>query len=193
MTTHYLFFKRIFDVILSGALLLLLSPLIFIIASIILALEGLPIIYWSDRIGIGSEIFRMPKFRTMKIGTPTVPTDLLMTPEAYITQNGRFLRKTSLDELPQLWNILIGQMSFVGPRPALFNQVQLIDIRKEKGVDKLRPGLTGLAQVNGRDELTDFAKVQYDEVYLKNISFYLDLKIIALTFKQVFFSKNISH
>ena len=193
MTLEYFHFKRIFDVLLSSVAIVLLSPLILIIACVNLGLNGLPIIYWSKRIGCNSEIFQMPKFRTMKLETPTVATDLLKSPDAYMTHMGAFLRKTSLDELPQLWSILIGDMSFVGPRPALFNQTKLILIRKDAGIDQFKPGLTGLAQVNGRDDLTDITKVHFDQIYIKNLSFYLDLKIIGLTFIQVLFGKNVSH
>jgi O-antigen biosynthesis protein WbqP len=189
----YLEFKRVFDVTLSGILLALLSPLILIITLIILIFDGFPIIYWSDRIGIKSSIFKMPKYRTMKRETPAVATNLLRNPDSYMTNMGPILRKTSLDELPQLWSIFIGDMSFVGPRPALFNQVELISARKRMGIDQLKPGLTGLAQVNGRDELTDDVKVQFDAQYLKNISINLDLKIILMTFTQVIFGKNVSH
>ena len=193
MKFGYLEFKRVFDVTLSGILLALLSPLILIITLIILIFDGFPIIYWSDRIGIKSSIFKMPKYRTMKRETPAVATNLLRNPDSYMTNMGPILRKTSLDELPQLWSIFIGDMSFVGPRPALFNQVELISARKRMGIDQLKPGLTGLAQVNGRDELTDDVKVQFDAQYLKNISINLDLKIILMTFTQVIFGKNVSH
>ena len=193
MRFGYLKFKRVFDVTLSGILLVLFSPLILIITLIILVFEGFPIIYWSDRIGIKSSIFKMPKYRTMKRETPAVATNLLRDPDTYLTQIGPILRKTSLDELPQLWSILIGDMSFVGPRPALFNQIELVSARKRMGIDQLKPGLTGLAQVNGRDELTDEVKVQFDAQYLKNISIKLDLKIILITFTQVIFGKNVSH
>lgn len=193
MTLEYFHFKRIFDILFSSIAIVLLSPLILIIACVNLGLNGLPIIYWSKRIGCNSEIFQMPKFRTMKLETPTVATDLLKSPDAYMTYMGAFLRKTSLDELPQLWSILIGDMSFVGPRPALFNQTKLILIRKDAGIDQFKPGLTGLAQVNGRDDLTDITKVHFDQIYIKNLSFYLDLKIIGLTFIQVLFGKNVSH
>ena len=193
MKLGYLYLKRILDVTLSAIALVILSPILLIISCIIAAIDGLPIIYWSDRIGVNGKIFKMPKLRTMKPGTPVLATDLLQSPEAHMTWFGPFLRKTSLDELPQLWSILIGDMSFVGPRPALFNQTKLIALRKNIRIDELRPGLTGLAQINGRDELSDELKAQFDEQYLKNISFNLDLKIIALTFIQVLFGKNVSH
>lgn len=187
------YLKRLLDLTLSAIALIMLFPIILIIACIIAVFDGLPIIYWSDRVGVNGKIFQMPKLRTMKPGTPALATDLLQSPEAHMTWFGPFLRKTSLDELPQLWSIFIGDMSFVGPRPALFNQTNLISLRKDAQIDGLRPGLTGLAQINGRDELSDELKVQFDEQYLKNISFSLDLKIIALTFIQVLFGKNVSH
>lgn len=193
MKLEYLYLKRVFDVALSAIALMALSPIILIIACLIAIFDGLPIIYWSDRIGVNSKIFQMPKLRTMKPETPVVATNLLQSPDAHMSRFGPFLRKTSLDELPQLWSIFIGDMSFVGPRPALFNQTKLIALRKDLGLDDLRPGLTGLAQINGRDELNDEVKVRFDEEYSKNISFDLDLKIIALTFIQVLFGKNVSH
>jgi O-antigen biosynthesis protein WbqP len=193
MKLGYLYLKRILDVTLSAIALIMLFPIILIIACIIAVFDGLPIIYWSDRVGVNGKIFQMPKLRTMKPETPAVATNLLQSPEACMTWFGPFLRKTSLDELPQLWSILVGDMSFIGPRPALFNQTKLISLRKDAQIDKLRPGLTGLAQISGRDELSDELKVQFDEGYLKNISFNLDLKIIALTFIQVLCGKNVSH
>ncbi len=193
MRLGYLYLKRVFDVALSAIALITLSPIILIIACLIAVFDGLPIIYWSDRIGVNGKIFQMPKLRTMKPETPVVATNLLQSPDAHMSRFGPFLRKTSLDELPQLWSIFIGDMSFVGPRPALFNQTKLIALRKDLGLDDLRPGLTGLAQINGRDELNDEVKVRFDEEYSKNISFDLDLKIIALTFIQVLFGKNVSH
>lgn len=193
MKLGYLYLKRVFDVALSAIALITLSPIIFIIACLIAVFDGLPIIYWSDRIGVNGKIFQMPKLRTMKPKTPVVATNLLQSPDAHMSRFGSFLRKTSLDELPQLWSIFIGDMSFVGPRPALFNQTKLIALRKDLGLDDLRPGLTGLAQINGRDELNDEVKVRFDEEYSKNISFDLDLKIITLTFIQVLFGKNVSH
>jgi O-antigen biosynthesis protein WbqP len=193
MKHGYLNLKRVLDVILSSAALVLLSPLILIIACCILIFDRSPTLYWSDRIGINSQIFKMPKFRTMRLGTPEVATDLLNSPHIHLTCLGPFLRKSSLDELPQLWSILIGDMSFVGPRPALFNQTELITKRRNGGVDLLRPGLTGLAQVSGRDGLSIDQKVQFDGEYMKNISLTLDIKIIAMTFTKVFLGKNVSH
>lgn len=193
MSLRYSNLKRAFDMALSIITLMALSPLIITICCIIAVFDGFPIIYWSDRVGVNSKIFQMPKFRTMRRETPVVATNLLQSPGAHMTRSGPWLRRTSLDELPQLWSILIGDMSFVGPRPALFNQNNLIALRKKARIDNLRPGLTGLAQINGRDDLDDGDKVQFDEKYLKNISFHLDLRIIALTFIQTIFSKNISH
>lgn len=193
MSLRYSNLKRAFDMALSIITLMVLSPLIITICCIIAVFDGFPIIYWSDRVGVNSKIFQMPKFRTMRRETPVVATNLLQSPGAHMTRSGPWLRRTSLDELPQLWSILIGDMSFVGPRPALFNQNNLIALRKKARIDNLRPGLTGLAQINGRDDLDDGDKVQFDEKYLKNISFHLDLRIIALTFIQTIFSKNISH
>jgi O-antigen biosynthesis protein WbqP len=141
-----------------------------------------PILYWSDRVGMDNRIFKMPKFRTMRIDTPPVATHLLTNPDAYLTPIGSFLRKFSLDELPQLWSILKGHMSFIGPRPALFNQDDLIELRTNKGIHKLVPGITGWAQINGRDDIPIPLKVKYDEYYMKNKSFFLDLKILWLTF-----------
>ncbi|MFH2074582.1 MAG: sugar transferase, partial [Pseudomonadota bacterium] len=150
-------------------------------------------LYWSDRVGIGNKIFKMPKFRTMRIDTPAVATHLLDNPDSYLTPIGPFLRKSSLDELPQLWNVLKGDMSFVGPRPALFNQDDLIALRTEKGVHRLIPGITGWAQINGRDDIPIPKKVEYDEYYLNHRSFFFDLKILVLTFLKVTRAENVSH
>jgi len=152
-----------------------------------------PVLYWSDRVGVGNEIFKMPKFRTMPIDTPPVATHLLQNPDVYLTPIGPFLRKSSLDELPQLWSVLKGDMSFVGPRPALFNQHDLVALRTEKGVHRLIPGITGWAQINGRDDIPIPKKVEYDEYYLKNRSFFFDLKILFLTFFKVTRAENVSH
>jgi len=152
-----------------------------------------PAFYWSDRVGRHNRIFKMPKFRSMRIDTPAVATHLLTDPQAYLTPIGGFLRKSSLDELPQLWSILTGEMSFVGPRPALFNQYDLISLRSECHVDHLRPGLTGWAQVNGRDELPIPIKVKFDNEYLLRQSFMFDLKILCLTFLKVVRRDGVSH
>lgn len=152
-----------------------------------------PALYWSSRVGRGNIIFQMPKFRTMQVGAPALATHLLSNPGNYLTPVGLFLRKSSLDELPQLWSILVGDMSFVGPRPALFNQYDLISLRAQYGLDKLLPGLTGWAQINGRDELSITLKVNFEMEYLRRQGFWLDLKILGLTFLRVIRSVGISH
>lgn len=152
-----------------------------------------PVLYWSDRVGQYNRIFKMPKFRTMRIDTPLAATHLLHNPEQWLTPIGPFLRKSSLDELPQLWNILMGDMSFVGPRPALFNQDDLIALRTQAGVHELVPGLTGWAQVNGRDELSITQKVQLDAEYLQFRSFHMDLIILWMTAIKVASSDGVSH
>ncbi len=185
--------KRLFDVLLAGVVAVLLLPLIVLVAlAVKLTSEG-PVLYWSDRVGKDNKIFKMPKFRSMKTGAPAVATHLLQNPDQLLTPIGRFLRQSSLDELPQLWSILKGDMSFVGPRPALFNQDDLIRLRTEKGVHKLVPGLTGWAQVNGRDELPIPQKVDLDVEYLDRQSFVFDLKILCLTFLKVIKQDNVSH
>ncbi len=152
-----------------------------------------PVIYWSDRVGLHNAIFKMPKFRSMKIGTPAVATHLLNNPGQYLTGIGIFLRKTSLDELPQLFSILKGDMSFVGPRPALFNQDDLVALRSERGIHQLKPGVTGWAQVNGRDDLTIPVKVELDKYYLEHRSFLLDIKILLMTFIRVVERDGVKH
>ncbi|RLA10698.1 MAG: sugar transferase [Gammaproteobacteria bacterium] len=185
--------KRFFDILLACAALAICAiPLILTAITVRLTSSG-PIIYWSDRVGQNNTIFRMPKFRTMQNDTPAVATHLLTDAGSYLTPVGGFLRKTSLDELPQLWSILIGDMSIVGPRPALFNQDDLILLRTEKGVEKLVPGLTGWAQINGRDDLPIPEKVKLDEEYLQKQSFLFDLKIIFLTLVRVLHHKGVSH
>ena len=185
--------KRLFDLllaVLAGVILLL--PLLLTAALVKLTSQG-PALYWSDRVGQRNRIFKMPKFRSMRVGAPAVATHLLDKPEAWLTPIGSFLRKSSLDELPQLWSILRGDMSFVGPRPALFNQDDLIALRTEHGVDALVPGLTGWAQINGRDELPIPQKVALDAEYLKNQSFGLDVKILFLTALKVLRRESVSH
>lgn len=185
--------KRLFDLILSFCLvLILLVPILVIVIMIRLTTIG-PALYWSDRVGVDNTIFKMPKFRTMRIDTPAVATHLLSNPDAYLTPIGPFLRRSSLDELPQLWSVLKGDMSFVGPRPALFNQDDLIDLRTAKGVHRLIPGITGWAQINGRDELPIPVKVSFDEYYLKNQSFLFDMKIIWMTFLKVIKREGVTH
>jgi len=185
--------KRKFDLIFSiVALITFILPTVALALLIKLSSNG-PVLYWSDRIGKQNAIFKMPKFRTMKVGTPAVASHLLSDSSQYLTPMGSFLRKTSIDELPQLWSIMKGDMSFVGPRPALFNQNDLIALRIQYGVDALLPGLTGWAQVNGRDELSISDKVRYDLEYLQKRSFWFDMKILGLTFLKVFFRSGVSH
>ncbi len=185
--------KRIFDFSLALlAALLLLPPLVGVALLVKWTSKG-PVVYWSQRIGLRNRTFRMPKFRTMHVDTPAVATHLLPDAAQCLTPIGSFLRKSSLDELPQLWSILVGDMSFVGPRPALFNQDDLIALRTQYGVDALLPGLTGWAQINGRDELPIPAKVQLDADYLRIQSFGLDVKIIFLTFLKVLRRDGITH
>ena len=185
--------KRTFDIFL-GCLtaLILLSPLLLVALAVRLTSKG-PALYWSDRVGRNNKIFKMPKFRSMRVGTPAVATHLLGNPDAYLTPIGSFLRKSSLDELPQLWSILVGDMSFVGPRPALFNQQDLIALRTEQGVHTMVPGLTGWAQVNGRDELPIPDKVKLDVAYLQRQSLGFDLRILWLTFVKVLRRDGVSH
>jgi O-antigen biosynthesis protein WbqP len=185
--------KRLFDLILAlVAVLLLLLPIIMVAVLVKLSSKG-PVLYWSDRVGKNNIIFKMPKFRSMKVDTPAVATHLLTDSKSVLTPAGDFLRKLSLDELPQLWCILKGDMSFVGPRPALFNQDDLIALRTEKGVHKLVTGLTGWAQINGRDELPIPQKVALDVEYLHHLSLWLDVKIIWLTFIKVIKKDGVSH
>jgi len=172
--------------------LLFLLPIVIVAALVRLTSQG-AVLYWSDRVGMGNTIFKMPKFRSMKIDTPAVATHLLQDPKSVLTPIGDFLRKSSLDELPQLWCILKGEMSFVGPRPALFNQDDLIALRTEKGVEKLLPGLTGWAQVNGRDELPIPQKVELDTEYVRRQSFMFDIYILWLTFIKVLKRDGVSH
>jgi O-antigen biosynthesis protein WbqP len=185
--------KRILDIVVALLLVLMLfPPLLFLWLTVRVSSNGAAL-YWSDRLGRDNKIFKMPKFRTMRIDTPAVATHLLENPQQYLTPIGSFLRKTSLDELPQLWSILKGDMSFVGPRPALFNQDDLITLRTQHGVDKLVPGLTGWAQVNGRDELPIADKVKLDVEYMQKQSFLFDLKIILLTFIKVLRRDGVQH
>jgi O-antigen biosynthesis protein WbqP len=174
------------------AAILLCVPLC-VVAILVWRTSPGPILYWSDRVGRHNHLFRMPKFRSMRMGTPAVATHLLQSPESYLTPIGGFLRKTSLDELPQLWSILRGDMSFVGPRPALFNQNDLIALRTAQGVDNLVPGLTGWAQINGRDELPIPDKVALDVEYLRRQSLWFDIRIIALTAIKVIRRDNVTH
>lgn len=185
--------KRLLDLALASmAALLFLLPATLIALLIKLTSRG-PVLYWSDRVGQHNCVFRMPKFRSMRLGTPAVATHLLADPQAYLTPVGSFLRRSSLDELPQLWSVLVGDMSLVGPRPALYNQHDLIELRTQRGVHSLLPGLTGWAQVNGRDELPIPDKVEYDVEYLRNQSAWLDLRILCLTAAKVLFRDGVSH
>ena len=185
--------KRVFDMLLGLFLILLLIIPMLITALLVTLTSPGAIIYWSPRIGKKNEVFNMPKFRTMQVGAPTVATHLLKNPDAYLTPIGSFLRRSSLDELPQLWSILKGDMSFVGPRPALFNQDDLVALRTQFGVDSLMPGLTGWAQINGRDDLPIPEKVKFDVEYLQNQSFLFDIKILCITFLKVFKKENVAH
>ena len=185
--------KRILDLTLAVPITLLLSPFLLFVALAVRLTSMGPILYWSDRVGKNNSIFKMPKFRTMRIDTPAVATHLLNDPDRYLTPIGKFLRKSSLDELPQLYSILKGDMSFVGPRPALFNQDDLIELRTRNGVHMLTPGLTGWAQINGRDELPIPVKVEFDSYYLRNRSLSLDLKILFRTFFKVARREGVSH
>ena len=185
--------KRVFDLVVGLiTLLFALIPMLLIALSIRTTSKG-AVLYWSDRIGQVNKIFMMPKFRTMQVETPVVATHLMANPDKYLSSFGGFLRRSSLDELPQLWSILKGDMSFVGPRPALFNQDDLIALRTEKGVDKLVPGLTGWAQVNGRDELPIPEKVALDMEYMERQSFWFDLKILWMTLLKVIRKDGVSH
>jgi len=185
--------KRAFDfllAVLAGCILLL--PVLVVAALVRLTSKG-PALYWSDRVGRNNTIFKMPKFRSMRVGTPAVATHLLADARSHLTPIGSFLRKSSLDELPQLWSILAGDMSFVGPRPALFNQHDLIELRTQQGVHTLVPGLTGWAQVNGRDELPIPEKVKLDVEYLQRQSFWFDIRILWMTFVKVLRRDGVSH
>ena len=185
--------KRVFDIFFSClAALILFVPVLLVAIAVRFTSKG-PALYWSDRVGRNNVIFNMPKFRSMRVGTPAVATHLLPDARSHLTPIGSFLRKSSLDELPQLWSILLGDMSFVGPRPALFNQKDLIALRTERGVHTLVPGLTGWAQVNGRDELPIPDKVKLDEAYLQRQSLWFDIRILWLTFVKVLKRDGVSH
>jgi O-antigen biosynthesis protein WbqP len=185
--------KRLMDVVLGVlAATVLLVPIAIVAILVRLTSPG-PALYWSDRVGRSNKIFKMPKFRSMRVGTPAVATHLLTDPKSHLTPIGSFLRKSSLDELPQLWSILVGDMSFVGPRPALFNQNDLIELRTQKGVHVLVPGLTGWAQVNGRDELPIPQKVELDAEYLRRQSLWFDVKILWRTLLKVLRRDGVSH
>lgn len=185
--------KRYFDLFCLFMIAPFVLPIAILVAISVLLTSGSPVIYWSNRIGVNNSSFRMLKFRTMVLETPAVATHLLSNADNYLTPIGSILRKTSLDELPQLWNIFVGHMSFVGPRPALYNQTDLINLRIKNGVDKLVPGLTGWAQVNGRDDLAIPLKVNYEIEYLKKKSMSFDVKILALTLFKVTLRSGVSH
>ena len=185
--------KRFFDIFLAIFLIALLLLFIIIIAILVKITSKGGSLYWSDRVGKNNKIFRMPKFRSMLVDTPAVATHLLDNPGSYLSPIGGFLRRSSLDELPQLFSVLKGEMSFVGPRPALYNQDDLITLRTQKGVDKLLPGITGWAQVNGRDELSIPDKVALDTEYLNRQSFWFDMKILWMTFLKVVKRDGVSH
>lgn len=185
--------RRLFNFLISLFLLIFFSiPFLLIAFTIILSTKG-PVFHWSKRIGRNNVVFQMPKFRTMSVDAPDVATHLLENPTKYLTPFGRFLRKFSLDELPQIWSVLKGDMTFVGPRPALYNQNDLIELRTKRGVHKLLPGITGWAQVNGRDNLSVSQKVDYDKYYMNKKTLMFDLKIIFLTIKKVIRSEGIYH
>ncbi|MGD0890452.1 MAG: sugar transferase [Terracidiphilus sp.] len=185
--------KRIFDVMASSFLLLVLALPIAVIALVVKISSKGPVLYWSDRVGRDNCIFKMPKFRSMRFDAPQVATHLLRDPDAYLTPVGSFLRRSSLDELPQLFSVLAGRLSLVGPRPALFNQDDLIALRTERGIQKLTPGITGWAQINGRDELHIPEKVSLDHAYLKMRSFRFDMKILLMTALKVARREGVSH
>ena len=185
--------KRLFDLALALFASLLLAIPLLLVALLVRCTSPGPIVYWSDRVGRYNRIFRMPKFRTMRVDTPAVATHLLGDAKSWLTPVGGLLRKSSLDELPQLWSILKGDMSFVGPRPALFNQDDLIALRTQHGIEQLVPGLTGWAQINGRDELPIPQKVELDLQYLQRQSLWFDLTIIVLTAWKVFRRDGVSH
>jgi O-antigen biosynthesis protein WbqP len=185
--------KRLFDIVLAVFCIVILAAPMLVVAIVIWITSKGPILYWSNRLGQDNIIFKMPKFRTMKVDTPTVATHLLLNSDQFLTPVGSYLRKSSLDELPQVWSILVGDMSFVGPRPALFNQSDLIALRTQYGIDKLVPGLTGWAQVNGRDELSIPIKVEYEVEYLQKQSPWFDMKILFLTLLKVVWRSGVSH
>jgi O-antigen biosynthesis protein WbqP len=185
--------KRVFDVVMAILLAVVLAVPMLIVALVVKASSKGPILYWSDRVGRDNILFSMPKFRSMRVDAPALPTHLLVEGTSYLTPVGGFLRRSSLDEFPQLWSIFRGDMSFVGPRPALFNQDDLVALRQAAGVDRLRPGLTGWAQVNGRDELSIPDKVELDTAYLRRRSFSFDIYILWLTLVKVVRGSGIAH
>ncbi|MBC7466816.1 MAG: sugar transferase [Bdellovibrio sp.] len=185
--------KRVFDLILALFVFAVLAIPMGLVAVLVRLTSSGPVLYWSQRIGQNNRMFLMPKFRSMRVSTPQVATHLLTDPKSHLTPIGDFIRKSSLDELPQLFSVFAGCMSFVGPRPALFNQDDLVALRTAAQVHRLKPGITGWAQINGRDEIPIPDKVKLDEYYLKNQSFWLDIKIIFLTGFKVLLAKNVTH
>ena len=188
-----MYVKRVVDLLLALAAAVVLAVPVMLVALMVRLTSPGPALYWSDRVGRHNKIFKMPKFRSMRVGTPAVATHLLADPKAHLTPIGSFLRKSSLDELPQLWSILVGDMRFVGPRPALFNQYDLIELRTQRGVHELVPGLTGWAQINGRDELPIPDKVKLDAEYLQRRSLGFDIRILWLTFVKVIQRDGVTH
>jgi O-antigen biosynthesis protein WbqP len=185
--------KRLFDLVLAIILTVLFAVPLIVVASAVRLTSSGPALYWSDRVGRDNKIFKMPKFRSMRVDTPAVATHLLDNPQSFLTPIGSFLRRSSLDELPQIWSVLVGDMSFVGPRPALYNQDDLIALRTERQVHTLVPGLTGWAQVNGRDELPIPVKVDLDVEYMQKRSFFFDIYILYLTFIKVLGRDGVTH
>jgi O-antigen biosynthesis protein WbqP len=185
--------KRTFDILLAGCAVVLAAPILVLCWLAVRLTSPGPALHWSRRVGKDNQIFLMPKFRTMRMDTPELATHLLERPGQYVTSTGRFLRKTSIDELPQLFSVLKGELSLIGPRPALFNQNDLVKLRTQAGVHRLVPGITGWAQVNGRDELEISVKVRHDAEYMKLQSLWFDLKILALTVTKVLQSEGIQH
>lgn len=185
--------KRIFDLVISISVIVIMMIPMFIIALLVRATSRGPAVHWSERVGKNNKLFLMPKFRSMAVGTPQIATHLMTDPKNHVTSVGQILRVTSLDELPQLWSVLIGNMSIVGPRPALYNQSDLILLRTQFKVHKLKPGVTGWAQVNGRDELAITEKVKFDREYMEKESFIFDLKILVMTLLKVLGSEGIRH
>jgi O-antigen biosynthesis protein WbqP len=185
--------KRIFDIIIAMIVALCLLPLILIISLAIKLTSIGPIVYWSDRVGKNNKLFKMPKFRTMKVDTPLVATRLMTRPEQYLTPIGSFLRKMSLDEIPQLWSIIKGDMSFVGPRPILINEEDLFALRTQEGIHLQKPGLTGWAQINGRDSVTIEKRIALEKEYIEKYSFFFDIYVFLKTIPKVLFKKDILH
>lgn len=181
------------DLLLVAVAVFLLLPVAAVVALAVRLTSPGPALYWSNRVGRNERIFRMPKFRTMKVGTPAVASHLIREPHAALTPIGSFLRRTSLDEIPQLWTVLTGDMSLVGPRPALFNQDDLVALRRAGGINALRPGITGWAQINGRDELPIPVKVRFDHEYLERHSIVFDIQILLLTVGKLFGDKTVTH